>query len=71
MKNTRIAVFSGEGRCRKVKDLLEWGVEPSDIAVIATYAAQVWLLLRDRFSGVRKPSGSALNLEVKKNRWCH
>ena len=36
--------------CRKVRDLLEWGVAPGDIAVIATYAAQV-RLLRERLSG--------------------
>ena len=35
--------------CRKVRDLLEWGVAPGDIAVIATYAAQV-RLLRERLS---------------------
>ena len=35
--------------CRKVKELLEQGVATSDIAVIATYAAQV-RLLRERLS---------------------
>jgi ATP-dependent RNA/DNA helicase IGHMBP2 len=35
--------------CRKVRDFLAWGVAPGDIAVIATYAAQV-RLLRERLS---------------------
>jgi ATP-dependent RNA/DNA helicase IGHMBP2 len=35
--------------CRKIREFLEWGVAPGDIAVIATYAAQV-RLLRERLS---------------------
>ncbi len=35
--------------CRKVRAFLEWGVAPGDIAVIATYAAQV-RLLREQLS---------------------
>lgn len=35
--------------CRKIREFLAWGVAPGDIAVIATYAAQV-RLLREQLS---------------------